>query len=345
MVKKMITLFLSALMVVSIAGCGSSNSSEPSSTASASGDSSASVDTTVDALEVGGNLTLGTGSSTGTFYYVGAAVGNAVTSAGKMNVLVQATNGSNENVSMAQSGDIDIGMANCDALFAAYTGKMAYADAGPQDIQQIAALYYSQLHVFVTENSQITDISQLKGKKVCVGSQGTSYLFINEAILNAYGITMDDFQPFYMNYAEAAQALANGDIDAAFQTGGYPISGIQQTAATTSFRMLPIDTNVIQTLTNDYPFIVETTIPADVYENQSNEDAVTTIGYMTCLFCSSKANDDQIYAFVKLMMESLNTYVDTNDATRQISADTVATQFIPFNAGAERYYREAGLLS
>jgi TRAP-type uncharacterized transport system substrate-binding protein len=44
------------------------------------------------------------------------------------------------------------------------------------------------------------------------------------------------------------------------------------------------------------------------------------------------------------MMENLDSYQDTNDATRQISPDTIATEYIPFNAGAERYYKEAGLL-
>ena len=209
----------------------------------------------------------------------------------------------------------------------------------------MAALYESQLHVFVTEKSGITDISQLKGKKVCVGSQGTSYLFINEAILNAYGIALSDVTPFYMSYAEAAEALANGDIDAAFQTGGYPIAGIQQYAATTAFRMLPLSDEVIQKVNEEYPFAKPSTIPAKTYENQSNEDAVATLSYMTCLFCSSKANDDQVYAFVKLMMETLDTYKDTNSSTQQISPETVATQYIPFNAGAERYYQEAGLLN
>ena len=72
---------------------------------------------------------------------------------------------------------------------------------------------------------------------------------------------------------------------------------------------------------------------------------MATLSYMTCLFCSSKANDDQVYAFVKLMMETLDTYKDTNSSTQQISPETVATQYIPFNAGAERYYKEAGLLN
>lgn len=297
-----------------------------------------------DVHEISGNLTLGTASSTGTFYYVGAAIGNAVSNAGKLNVLVQATNGSNENVAMCQTGDIDIGMANCDSLYGAYNGALSYQEAGPQDIRQVAALYNSQLHVFVNEKSGIKDISELKGKKVCVGSQGTSYLFINEKLLNAYGITLDDIQPFYMDYAESAQALADGDIDAALQTGGYPIAGIQQTAATTSFRMLPIDEAVIDGMISENPYITKTTLPAGIYENQANEEAVNTLGYMTCLFASSQADEDQIYAFVKLMMETLDTYRDTNDATRQISPETVATPFIPFHTGAERYYKEAGLL-
>jgi hypothetical protein len=345
MKKRLVALGMAAMAAISLTACGGSNTQSTTAAAAqteAAAAGNASSD--VDAYSVSGNLTLGTASSTGTFYYVGAAIGNAVSKAGKLNVLVQATNGSNENVAMCQSGDIDLGMGNCDALYAAYNGEMSYAEAGAQDIQEVAALYYSQLHVFVTEKSGITDISQLKGKKVCVGSQGTSYLYIDEAVLEAYGITLNDIEPYYMNYAEAAQALADGDIDAAFQTGGYPIAGIQQYAATTAFRMLPIDDKVMNEVSEEYSFVTKTEIPAGIYENQSNEDAVPTLGYMTCLFTSSKADDDQIYAFVKLMMETLDTYQDTNDATRQISPETIATQYIPFNAGAERYYKEAGLL-
>lgn len=352
MKKRLIALTLGMVMAAgSLSGCGGSDgattAAEAAKTEAASEKAAGEADTAageIDAYAVGGNLTLGTASSTGTFYYVGAAIGNAVSNAGKLNVLVQATNGSNENVAMCQTGDIDMGMANCDSLYAAYNGDMSYAEAGKQDIQQVASLYNSQLHVFVNEKSGITDISQLKGKKVCVGSQGTSYLFINESLLNAYGITLEDIEPYYMNYAESAQALADGDIDAAFQTGGYPIAGIQQSAATSSFRMLPIDDTIMDSIIEEYPFIIKTTIPKDTYENQANEEEVSTFGYQTCLFCSSKADDDQIYAFVKLMMETLDTYKDTNDATRQISPDTIATPYIPFNPGAERYYREAGLL-
>ena len=291
------------------------------------------------------NLVVGTASSTGTFYYVGAAIGNAVSEGSELNVMVQATAGSNENVALVLSKDIDIGMANSDAIYAAYHGTMSYEEAGSLDVMEVAALYNSQLHVFVTEKSGIRDISDLKGKKVCIGSPATSYLFINEAILNAYGISISDVTPFYMNYAEAAQALADGDIDAAFQTGGYPIAGIQQYAATTSFRMLPVREDVIEQVTAEYPFAIPTIIPAGIYENQANEDEVKTLAYQTCLFTSSWVDEEKIYEFTKYMMETLDAYKETNDATRQISPETVAVEYIPFHPGAERYFREAGILT
>ena len=89
--------------------------------------------------------------------------------------------------------------------------------------------------------------------------------------------------------------------------------------------------------------INKTTIPAGVYEHQSNESDVNTLGYMTTIFCSAAADEDLIYSFVKGMMESLDTYHDTNDATSQISAETIATEHIPIHEGALRYYREIGI--
>ena len=130
-----------------------------------------------------GSLTLGTASSTGTFYYVGAAIGNAVSKVVPINVNVQATSGSNENISMTLNHDIDLGMANCDSIYSAYHGTMSNQNAGPlEDLREVASLNQSQLHIFTPESSGNKDISQLKGKKVCVGSQGTSYLFINVKI-------------------------------------------------------------------------------------------------------------------------------------------------------------------
>ena len=55
------------------------------------------------------SIVFGTAATSGTYYQVGAAIGTAISNTG-LQVNVSPTAGSNENVSMAQTGDIDIGM-------------------------------------------------------------------------------------------------------------------------------------------------------------------------------------------------------------------------------------------
>jgi len=287
------------------------------------------------------SLIFGTAATSGTYYQVGAAIGTAIQNAG-LQVNVIPTAGSNENVSMVQTQDIDIGMGNSDAIYGAYHGELTYKDAGPQAIEEVGALYYSQMHIYTKADSTINTVADMKGKKICVGSHGTSWLYM--VWLNYYGISEGDITPYYMNYAEASEALANGDIDAAFQVGGYPLAGIQQSAATTSFKFLSLPQDVMDAMLSQFSYAIKATIPAGTYEKQANTEDVQTLAYMTCLFCSADADDDVIYEFVKKMIETLPQYQETNVATRQISLDTMATAFIPLNEGAARAYREAGLI-
>lgn len=288
------------------------------------------------------SLIFGTAATSGTYYQVGAAIGTAVQNAG-LQVNVIPTAGSNENVAMAQSFDIDIGMGNSDALYGAFHGELTYSEAGAQAIEEVAALYYSQMHIYTKADSDINSVEDMKGKKICVGSQGTSWLYMVWDVLSYYGISEADITPYYMNYAESSEALANGDIDAAFQVGGYPLAGIQQSAATTSFKFLELSQDAMDAMLAKYSYAIAATIPAGIYENQANTEDINTLAYMTCLFCSADADDDMIYEFVKKMIETLPDYQDTNVATRQISLDTIATEFIPMNEGAARAYSEAGL--
>ena len=98
------------------------------------------------------SIVFGTAATSGTYYQVGAAIGTAISNSG-VQVNVIPTAGSNENVSMAQTGDIDIGMGNSDAIYGAYNGELTYANAGKQAIQEVAALYYSQMHIYTRDGS------------------------------------------------------------------------------------------------------------------------------------------------------------------------------------------------
>lgn len=296
-----------------------------------------------DASAVTSEVVMGTAATSGMYYFVGAAVGNAVDNASNMHVLVESTSGSMENIAYAISGDIDIGMGNADALSGAYNGELSYANIGKQPIVQIAALYPSVIHMYTRADSGIKSWRDLKGKKVSLGASGTSYVYFCQQILAKYGINWEtDLEPYYMDTGEGAEKLSDGDIDAAFLTGGAPLAGIEGQLATTDFYFISIEKDIIDQVSAEFPYLRHSVMKAGTYSGQDYD--VDTLGIMTCFFSHKDLPDETAYAFVKYMMETLPEYKDTNTATREISPETVAVPFIPLHPGAEAYYREMGYI-
>ena len=287
-------------------------------------------------------VVLGTAATTGMFFFVGAAVGNAVSHSTDLNVLVQSTAGSMENIFFVQSGDIDIGMANSDALYGAFHGALTFEAAGRQNIVQVATLYTSSAHLWVRADSDIHTWSDLRGRRVSLGTAGATHAYFAQQVMQNYGINWqtDLGTHTFMDVGEASSRLADGDIDAAFVIGGAPLAGIEASIVTTPFRFISISEAVIDELIRGHPFLIPYTMRAGTYSGQDQD--VQSFGLATSFFASPRLPAETVYTFVRGMMESLPTFHDTNSATRQISVDTVWTSVIPLHPGAEQFYRSQG---
>jgi len=349
--KKLLCMIISLLILVSFVACSAAPApapAAPSTSAPSTGGAAAKpIDgrlplNSIDASKVSDEVVVGTAATSGMYYFVGAAVGNAVGKNSKLHVLVESTAGSMENMSYAQSGDIDIGMGNADALYGAYTGTLSYAKSGKQNIVQLASLYTSAVHLFTRADSNIKSWEDLRGKKVSLGAAGTSYVYFCQQIMKKYGINWetDLGQYYYMDTGEAGEKLVDGDIDAAFLIGGPPLAGIETAIASTPIRFISMDQKVIDEMLKEFTYFSPYTMKAGTYTGQDYD--VKTIGLKTCFFCSPKLSNEVAYSFVKGMVESLDTYKNTNSATREISKDTIWANFIPLHPGAELYYREQG---
>jgi TRAP transporter TAXI family solute receptor len=296
----------------------------------------------IDASKVTNEVVMGTAATSGMYYFVGAAVGNAVDKNSAMHVLVQSTAGSMENMAYSQTAEIDIGMGNADALYGAYNGQLSYEKAGKQDVLQIASLYTSGVHLFARADSDIRSWEDLRGKKVSLGAAGTTYVYFCQQIMKKYGIDWekDLGSYYYMDTGEAGSKLVDGDIDAGFLIGGPPLAGLETAIASTPLRFIPMDQKIIDEMLAEFPYFNPYTMKANTYTGQDYD--VKTIGLMTCFFSRAELSNEVVYAFVKSMMDSLPSYQNTNSATREISPETVWKSVIPLHPGAELYYREQG---
>lgn len=214
--KKFLALFLAAFMVLAAVGCGnqpaqSDNDNKGTGIANQ-------------------QLSMGTASSGGAYYVIGTGFAEVLTShIPELNVTAEITDGSVANIRLVSDGDCDIGISNADAVQYALDGTAPYNSV--QDVQVLCALHSSIWHVVTTENSGISSIADLKGKKVAVGPAGGGSVAALEVVLQAYGMTLDDITPTYVSYDDGITQLTDGQVSAALAMAGMPAAAVSSMAA------------------------------------------------------------------------------------------------------------------
>lgn len=341
--KKLFALILTGAMVLSLAACGSGGTSETVASVSAgtqtAGETAAVSDKHYD-------ITLGTAGTTGTYYVVGAAIANAVNTVNpNLTVVAQATNGGVENINLILSGDMEMGFTNADAAYwSCYGGGSgfysSYASAG--DVRGVMRLYESQGHMITTANSSINTYADLVGKKVCLGPPSSTIPAMSIAILEAYGIDVEkDIEASYYSIAEGLEKLADGVIDATFFVASAPASGLTSQAATTALKFVDADPDILAKVVEQYPYYSETTTKDGAYPTMNT---VNTLKIYTEIVCGANVPEEAVYQFVKAVVENADTYVDAHVACQEINGETACQSAAQLHPGAERYYREAGLI-
>ena len=261
-----------------------------------------------------------------------------------MRAVATPSGGGIDNLNQAYDGEAQIGIANANLVYQAQEGIASFEGYANDKLRIFAGLYINPNQVVVTKASGIEGLEDLIGKKISIGAAGSTTVDEASVHLGAIGKTLDDIKAEYMDTSAAADAISNKLLDGVWIMAGTPNSAVTQIMTTTDSKIMPITAEQVETLKAEYPWYAACEIPAGTYENQANTEPAKTLAYMTCLFCGAETDDDLIYEFTKKMIETLPEYQNTNVATRQISLDTIATEFIPLNEGARRAYEEAGLI-
>ncbi len=288
-------------------------------------------------------MIMGTAGTSGTYYVVGAAMGTAVTNANPaLNIVVQPTKGSAENLRLASVNDIQLGFSNSDGIYWALTGTGTFASEGKKNIKQVMALYTSQCQMAALASSGIKTYGDLKGKKVSLGSSGQTIVEASKAVLRAYGIDPEkDITPYYLDVAQGLSKVTDGEIDACFWTAAAPTAGMVNATATNDVVLVDIDPDVLAKVCAEFPFYRPGVIPAGTYKGQTKD--VNVILITTELFAAADAPEDAVYQFVKTALEHKADYVSAHVSAQEITPENAATVNFDVHPGALKYYKEIGL--
>jgi uncharacterized protein len=302
---------------------------------------------------------IATGGTAGTYFPIGGLIANAISnppgsrtcadggSCGVPGVVATAvaSNGSVANVSAIASGSAQSGFTQSDVAYWAFNASGIYEGRPKVDVlRAIANLYPESFHLVARKGSGIKSIKELKGKRISLDEPGSGTLVDARLILAAYGLTEKDVKAEYLKAQQAADKLKDNALDAFFSVSGWPLGAIAELAATTGVDLVPIDGPEAENLVKTYSFFATDEIPDGAYKGVTG---VKTVSVNAIWATSSKQADQLIYGITAALWNpSTRKLLDSGHSKgRTIKLET-ATQGlgIPLHAGAEKFYREKGLI-
>lgn len=240
-------------------------------------------------------------------------------------------------------GDLESAIVPSDIAYWAYTGGGPFGDLFPvDDLRIIANLVSFVLYIVVDADSGIETITDLAGKKVSLGTEGSGALSTAVNVLDVYGITLDQVEETYLKPGPAADALAAGQIDAFFHIGAVPDQVIKDLQNEVPLRLLSIDAAELERLYNQYPFITTATIPAGAFGQTMPTTSISISAKWVTL---ARQPEDLIKKITRALWRGDTRRIyerNTPDAKFADERRGAWSIGIPLHPGAASYYRDAG---
>lgn len=285
-----------------------------------------------------------TGGTSGVYYPLGVALsqiyGKAMPAA---KVSVQATKASAENLNLLQAGRGEIAFTLGDSLSDAWKGDEEAGFKAPlKKLRGIAGIYPNYIQIVAAADSGIKTLADLKGKRVAVGAPKSGTELNARAIFKAAGMTYKDFGKVeYLPFGESVELMKNRQLDATLISAGLGVAAVRDLANAVKIAIVTIPDTVTKQI-GDTAYQTAM-IPAKTYEGQASE--VTTIKVQNFLVTHEGVPVETVYQMTKGMFDNLDTLTASHAAAKAISrADAARDIPVPLHPGAEKYYREVGLL-
>lgn len=287
-------------------------------------------------------ITIGTGGTAGTYYPLGGAMAEIWNkNIAKMNATAQATGASAANVTLLKDGKVDVVIIQNDVAYYAHDGVVLDQFNGKPvpELRGMASLYNETVQLIALQSSGIKSVYDLKGKKVSVGAAGSGVEANAKQYLEAAGLTYADIKVQYLSFAESASNLKDGNIDAAFTTGGFPIAAIQDLAISKKTILVPVDKALQDKLMAKWSFYAPTVVPANTYNGITVD--TPSLCMKSMLAVSAKLDADLVYQMLKTMFANGPRLVAAHSQGANIKlASALEGMSIPLHAGAEKFYKE-----
>lgn len=294
-------------------------------------------------------VTIGTGGVTGVYYPAGGAICRLVNRGRREHGIrcsVESTGGSVYNLNALRSGDLDVAVAQSDWQYHDYMGTGVFKDLGAnKKLRSLFSLHSEPFTIVARADSGIKVFNDLMGKRVNIGNPGSGMRATMEVLMQQKGWTKETFQfAGELKASEQAQALCDNKIDAMIYSAGHPNGAVQEVTTTCDSLIIPVDDADVKALVEAYPFYAFATIPGGMYQGNPND--VKTFGVKATFVSTTDVDDEIIYTIVKAVFDNFDNFKTLHPVFSTLEPKNLVKEgnTAPLHPGAERYFKEAGLL-
>jgi TRAP transporter TAXI family solute receptor len=305
---------------------------------------------------------IGTGGAGGTYFPIGGIIANAISNppgsracdqGGNCGVpglvaMAQSTNASAHNVNAIQNGQMEAGLSGAATLHFAYHGKGKFEGNAKPDLRVIANLYPEDLHLVMPKDKSLDGLGDLKGKRVGIAQAGSGTQIAVELILGDHNVNRGNIDEAELNNSQSAERLADGQLDAYFYAAGTPVAAMIQLDNTKGMELYSFTDAEVKQANTTVPYYIPSQIPAGTYPGVDYD--VNTVAVSGMLVTNAKIDDELIYQITKAMWsKTARKLLDNGHAkgkviTLETALDGVEGIGVPLHPGAERFYREIGMI-
>jgi TRAP transporter TAXI family solute receptor len=290
-------------------------------------------------------VTFGTAGTSGAFYVISAAIAREAAKNSPLNIVVQATSGGGENIGMVNGGEMNFGWGNTGTIYNNYHGtSYVKPEDRTENIRSVMALHIAYGQMMTRKDSGIKTFGDLKGKRVCLGTTGPDTYNMSMAVIRQYGIDPEkDLTGYYLTQDEGAQKLGDNDIDATFITAGIPTAVFTNLATDGKYTLVDADPKYLENVSKgDMPYAVPSVIKAGTYPNIDVD--INALCSRSEIFCGINVPDEVVYEFCKLVFDNWDAIKTSHSVLADLDPATFSRTAIDLHPGAEKYYREIGLI-
>jgi len=289
---------------------------------------------------------IATGGTGGTYYPLGGMLAQVISNNSdlegkKLSATAETGNASVANAGLLGRGSIESAFVAADVLDAAYTGKNQFKGKAITNLRALGALYPETVQLIAQPG--ISSFADLKGRSVSSGSPGSGQWQLLGDLLAAHGMKREDIKEDYSSFSQSAEKIKDGNLDASLITAGSPTASIVELSNGHDISIIPLTGAPIKELQKNQPYYASTILPAGTYKGIDKD--IETLAVRAIWATHAELSDDIAYAVTKALYENVETLAKVHVKGKEISLKTALESVsIPLHPGAERYYREKGII-